>query len=118
MISGDRQTAQKAREGVDDLARNRREHKLPYDRITIENANEMRQLILEAVRSQSGRVVVDMSEITYMDAPGLATLLGALRQARQQGKAMALQGVQDQPRHLFEVTELDHLFDTDGKTTP
>jgi hypothetical protein len=55
MISGDRQTAQKAGEDVDDLARNRREHKLPYDRITIENANEVRQLILEAIRSQSGR---------------------------------------------------------------
>jgi hypothetical protein len=38
MISGDRQTAQKAGEDVDDLARNRREHKLPYNRITIENA--------------------------------------------------------------------------------
>jgi anti-sigma B factor antagonist len=115
MIAGDRQ---KARECVDDLARNRRGHKLPYDRITIDNANEMRQLILEAIRSQSGRVVVDMSEITYMDTSGLATLLETLRQAHQQGKAMALQGVQDQPRYLFEVTELDHLFEMDGKTTP
>ena len=118
MISGNGQTAQKAREGVDDLAPNRREHKLPYDRITIEKASEMRQLILKAVRSQSGRVVVDMSEITYMDTSGLATLLQALRQAHQQDKAMTLQGVQDQPRYLFEVTELDHLFEMDGKTTP
>ena len=111
-------TAHKAREGVDDLARNRREPQLPYDRITIENANELRQFILEAIRSQSGRVVVDMSEITYMDTSGLATLLEALRQAHQQGKAMSLQGVQDQPRYLLEVTELDHLFEMDGKTTP
>ena len=78
----------------------------------------MRQLILEAIRSQSGRVVVDMSDITYMDTSGLATFLEALRQAHQQGKAIALQGVQDQPRYLFEVTELDYLFEMDGRTTP
>lgn len=78
----------------------------------------MRSLILEAIRSQSSKVVVDMSEITYMDTSGLATLLEALRQAHQQGKVMALQGVQDQPRYLFEVTELDHLFESDEKTTP
>jgi anti-sigma B factor antagonist len=118
MISGDRKTAQEAREGVDDLARNRREHILPYDRITIENANEMRQLILEAVRCQSGRAVADMSEITYMDTSCLASLLESLWQAHQQGKATALQGVQDQPRYLFEVTELDHLFEMNGKATP
>ena len=115
MIAGDRQ---RAREGADDLARNRREHRLPYDRITIENANEMRQLILEAIRSQSGSVVVDMSEIRYMDTSGLATLLEALRQAHQQGKTTALQSIQDQPRYPFEVIELDHLFEMDGKTTP
>jgi anti-sigma B factor antagonist len=78
----------------------------------------VRQLILEAIRSQSGRVVVDMSDITYMDMSGLATLLEALRQAHQQGKAIALQGAQDQPRYLFEVTELDYLFEMDGRTTP
>jgi len=78
----------------------------------------MRQLILEAIRSQSGRIVVDMSEITYMDTSSLATLLEALRPAHQQGKAMALQGVQDRPRYLFEVTELDHSFEMDGKTIP
>ena len=78
----------------------------------------MRQILSDAIRLQSGTVVVDMSEITYMDTSGLATLLEALRHAHEQGKTIALRDIQDQPRYLFEVTELDHLFETDKKKGP
>jgi anti-anti-sigma factor len=46
-----------------------------------------------------------------MDTSGLATLVEALRNAGQQGKKLVLRGIQDQPRYLFEVTELDHVFE-------
>ena len=94
------------------------EHRLAHDRITIENASEMRRDLFDAIRLQSATVAVDMSEITYMDTSGLATLLEALRHAHEQGKTIALRGIQDQPRYLFEVTELDHLFETDGNKYP
>jgi len=76
----------------------------------------MRRGLFDAIRLQSGTVEIDMSAITYMDTSGLATLLEALRHAHEQGKTMALRGIQDQPRYLFEVTELDHLFEANGKT--
>ena len=78
----------------------------------------MRQILSDVIRSQSGTVIFDMSEITYMDTSGLATLLEALRTAHQEGKTLGLQGIQDQPRYLFEVTELDHLFEVNTKTSP
>lgn len=87
-------------------------------RVTIDNAGEMRLQLAEAIRSQGGRVVVDISQITYMDTSGLATLLEALRIAHQKGKRLVLQGIQEQPRFLFEVTELDHVFEIDGIGTP
>ena len=83
-------------------------------RVTIDNAGEMRLQLAEAIRSQGGRVVVDISQITYMDTSGLATLLEALRIAHQKGKRLVLQGIQEQPRFLFEVTELDHVFEIEG----
>jgi anti-sigma B factor antagonist len=111
-------TTQNEHDGLEGPVPSTSGHMLAYDRITIENASDIRQIILGAIRSQSDRVVVDMSEIAYMDTSGLATLLEALRQAHQQGKSMALRCIRDQPRYLFEVTELDHLFETDGKTNP
>ena len=81
------------------------------DRITIDNAGEIRRVLADAISSQQGRVVVDLSSVVYMDTSGLATLVEALRNAGQQGKKLVLRGIQDQPRYLFEVTELDHVFE-------
>lgn len=80
-------------------------------KITIDNANEMRQILVNAISSQQGRVIVDISGVAYMDTSGLATLLEALRNAGKQGKKLVLRGIQEQPRWLFEVTELDHVFE-------
>jgi anti-sigma B factor antagonist len=81
------------------------------DRITIDNAGEIRRVLANTISSQQGRVVVDLSSFVYMDTSGLATLVEALRNAGQQGKKLVLRGIQDQPRYLFEVTELDHVFE-------
>jgi anti-sigma B factor antagonist len=81
------------------------------DRITIDNAGEIRRVFANTISSQQGRVVVDLSSFVYMDTSGLATLVEALRNAGQQGKKLVLRGIQDQPRYLFEVTELDHVFE-------
>jgi len=80
-------------------------------RITIDNAEEMRHMLAGAVASQEGRVVIDVSTVAYMDTSGLATLLEALRNAGQKGKRLVLRGIQEQPRWLFEATELDHVFE-------
>jgi anti-sigma B factor antagonist len=80
-------------------------------RITIDNAEEIRQTLADAVSSQRGRVVIDISKVVYMDTSGLATLLEALRNAAQNGRKLVLRGIQEQPRWLFEATELDHVFE-------
>ncbi len=80
-------------------------------RITIDNAEEMRQMIADAVSSHKGRVVIDVSKVVYIDTSGLATLLEALRNAAQNGRRLVLRGIQEQPRWLFEATELDHVFE-------
>jgi anti-sigma B factor antagonist len=82
-----------------------------HGRITIDNAGEMRLLLAEAIRSQGDRVVVDISQVTYMDTSALATLLEALRIAHKSRKRLVLRGIQEQPRCLFEATELDHVFE-------
>ena len=80
-------------------------------RITIDNAEEMRHMLADAISYQEGRVVIDVSKVVYMDTSGLATLLEALRNAGQKGKRLVLRGIQEQPLSLFEATELDHVFE-------
>lgn len=80
-------------------------------RITVDNSNEMRRKLCDALRSKPSRLTVDLSKATYIDTSGLATLVEAVRTARQQSTQLLLAGLNGQPRSLFEVAELNRLFE-------
>lgn len=86
-------------------------------RITINNANEMRRTLAGALRPQPAKLTVDLSGVTYMDTSGLATLMEAMRNARQQGTQLVLSGIQNQPCYLLEVTDLDRVFEIEKAAT-
>ncbi len=86
-------------------------------RITIENSGEMRTALANALRTKPSNLSVDLSEVTYIDTSGLATLVEADRIARKQGTRLILSGLHDQPRYLFDITHLDRLFDMAGQET-
>jgi anti-anti-sigma factor len=80
-------------------------------RITINNSDEMRRKLLAALHQRPTQLTVDLSQATYMDTSGLATLFEAVRIARSQATRLALAGVSGQPRQLFEIAQLDRLFE-------
>lgn len=86
-------------------------------RITINNANEMRHTLSGALRPQLPKLTVDLSGVTYMDTSGLATLMETMRIARQHGTRLVLSGIQNQPRYLLQVTDLDHVFEIEEAAT-
>ena len=70
---------------------------------------------LTVLRGQSARfIIVDMSEVAYIDASGIATLVEAARIARDRQKKLCLKGLQGRVLHLFEVTGLLDLFESNG----
>jgi anti-sigma B factor antagonist len=82
-------------------------------RITIDSADQVRRRLANALRTHPALVAVDLSDVPYMDTSGLATLMEAMRTARQQGTRLVLSGIQQQPGYLLKVTDLDHVFEID-----
>jgi anti-sigma B factor antagonist len=80
-------------------------------RITVGDANEMRRKLADALLPRLPNLTVDLSGVTYMDTSGLPTLMEAMRIARRQGTRLVLGDIQDQPRYLLEITDLDHVFE-------
>jgi anti-sigma B factor antagonist len=80
-------------------------------RITISNSDRMRRKLRDALRSRPAQVTVDLSETTYIDTSGLATLLEAVRIGRRQGTRVVLAGLNGQPQFLLQVNELHRLFE-------
>jgi anti-anti-sigma factor len=59
-------------------------------------------------------LVIDLSDVPYVDLSGVARLLETLRVARSRNTGLQLRGLHDRPRYLLEVTGLLSLFETCG----
>ena len=79
-------------------------------RVAIDTSSQMRDRLADALRSKPDAITIDLSAVDYMDTSGLATLIEAMRLARQQNTQLLLRGVQEQPRYLLRVSDLDHVF--------
>ena len=86
-------------------------------RVTIDSSPDLRNRLLALFSRRSlPTLIIDLSQLSYIDCSGIATLIEALRIAHQHNTKLQLRGVRDGPRHLLEVTGLLHLFDTNGET--
>jgi anti-sigma B factor antagonist len=61
--------------------------------------------------STLGRFVVDMSAVPFVDSIGLERLLDLTEMLQESGKVLKLCGVNKTVRQVFELTEIDALFD-------
>jgi len=84
-------------------------------RVTVDSSPYLRSALFELLRPGAGGVVViDLSGVSYLDISGVATLLEALKMAREGSVVLRLTGVTGQARMLAEVMELDKIFRSSG----
>jgi anti-sigma B factor antagonist len=85
-------------------------------RLSIDSSPAFRDRLLAVLRRQSpADFIVDLTEVSYMDASGVATLVEGLKTARNRQATLCLKGLQGRVRHLFEVTGLLTLFETNSR---
>lgn len=84
-------------------------------RLNIDSSPALRDRLLASFQAQSPRsVVVDFSDVSYVDSSGIATLIEGLKMARQGQRTLRVQGLQGRLLHLFEVTGMFALFEKSG----
>ena len=84
-------------------------------RLTIDSSPELRNQLLGVLYGETlENLVIDLSDVPYVDLSGVATLLEALRITRSRKTGLQLRGLRDRPRYLLEVTGLLSLFETSG----
>ena len=64
-------------------------------------------------------VVLDVSELEFIDSTGLGVVLGAMRRLREGGGSLAIAGATGIVRRVLEITDLDKVIPlTDGAAAP
>lgn len=56
------------------------------------------------------RLVVDLTDVSYMDSSGVATLVEAMQLARRGKYSLVLCCLQDRVKSIFEIARLDTVF--------
>ena len=80
----------------------------------LECAHELRALL----RSLTGDVVLDCSELSFIDTTGFSVLLGAHRRFEAEGDRLQLVGVSQAVRRTMQVTGLDGVLNVETPEAP
>lgn len=80
------------------------------ERLLMANAADARAALKEIVSKGSGRLILDLTDTTFMDSSGLAVLVSSLQAARKKNGDVYLVSMSATVRALFELTRLHTVF--------
>ena len=78
-----------------------------YGDVDLKTARSFRAALDEAAQDGKERLIVDMSEVPFMDSSGLAALIGAQKALRDRTQVIVV--CPENLRRIFEVTRLDTI---------
>jgi anti-sigma B factor antagonist len=69
------------------------------------------QALVEVLEKRPGRLVIDLTEVSYMDSSGVGILVDALRRVRVSGGKLVLVAVAPRVLSVLQITKLDQFFE-------
>ena len=77
--------------------------------VDLQSSPEARKVLLECV-GRKQPVLVDLSDVRYIDSSGVASLVEILQTARKQGTDLALVAVSEGALRVLQLARLDKVF--------
>jgi anti-sigma B factor antagonist len=80
--------------------------------IDVATSPELRRELHQLADREPSRIVLDLSDVTFIDSSGLGVLVGVLKRLREQDRdgVLVLEGLRGPVRKVFEITGLTELF--------
>lgn len=77
--------------------------------VDLSNSHQLRKTILGALKTDT-RVEVDLSDVSYIDSSGIASLVEGLQFAKSKSKLFVLSNPSKQVKAIMELARLDKVF--------
>ena len=77
-----------------------------------EESNAFREKVKGLLASGKKKIVLNLSQVTYIDSAGLGTLVATFHSARSQGATLKLANLGAKFKEVLQVTKLMTVFDT------
>src|SRR3954454_6870588 len=78
--------------------------------VTFANADALTRSLDAALAAGAERLVVDISEVPFMDSSGISALLTASLQAGREGRSLAVVHAGDEPPGIFRFKGVERLL--------
>lgn len=82
----------------------------PSGRLDSNTSKSFESELIPVVESGPGAVVVDLSNLQYVSSAGLRVLLVAAKRSKAGGGRLALSGMSDQIREVFDISGFSAIF--------
>jgi anti-sigma B factor antagonist len=76
-----------------------------------EESNSFRERVKGLLANNHKKIVLNMSNVTYIDSAGLGTLVATFHSARSQGATLKLCNLGSKFKEVLQVTKLMTVFD-------
>ena len=78
--------------------------------VDLSTSPKLRNRLQELIENYSGRLIIDLGGVAYMDSSGVGTLVELKRKLERKGGSVVLARPQPRVRSVFEITQLDKFF--------
>jgi len=85
-----------------------------HGELDFQNAHLVRETLRSVANDNDASVVLEMSNLRYIDSSGISTLVAAARQAQARGQDLHLEGVTPHVRYLLSATGFTRFFQMTG----
>ncbi|MBU0899026.1 MAG: STAS domain-containing protein [Nanoarchaeota archaeon] len=74
------------------------------------NSQSLKTKIHEEIEDNKAKILINLSEVPYMDSAGLGLLVSCLKRANQHFSDLKLFGLREEVKSVFTLTRLDKVF--------
>ncbi len=78
--------------------------------LTLRESPEFHGSLIKLCEQSPRNLVIDLTEVTFIDSSGVGTLTDIFRRMKQNDGKLALVGLNKMVRSVFEITRLDKLL--------
>lgn len=82
----------------------------PVGEIDVAAAPSIRERLIELIADGHNHIVVDLTEVDFLDSTGLGVLVGGVRRTRSAGGDLRICCTNPRILKVFEITGLDEAF--------
>lgn len=82
----------------------------PSGDIDMHESPKLRKVVLDAIAQKPATVLIDLSQVGFIDSSGVATLVEALKTSKSGGVSLILCGMSSKVMDVFELSRLDKIF--------